>query len=226
MEDERTTRKNGQDPTQSCCDIRFIDGKKSKSQGVDIMLIGYARVSTKDQNADLQVNALKAAGCEKTYIEKASGGDRGRPILLEAVEYMRSGVDVLVVWKLDRLARSLSHLSEIINQLAEKNIGFRSLTENMDTTTAGGKMIFHLFGAMAEFERDIIRERTMAGLQAARDRGKFGGRKHLLNNKDIAVAKTLLMDSSISADEVASRMKISSATLYRYFPGGRSKLIS
>jgi len=188
------------------------------------MLIGYARVSTKDQNADLQVNALKAAGCEKVYIEKASGGDRSRPILLEAVGYMRSGVDVLVVWKLDRLARSIRHLLELTEQLQAENIGFRSLTENIDTTTPGGKLIFHIFASLAEFERELIRERVMAGLQAARERGKLGGRKHKLTAKDVAVAKTLLLDSSISADEVASRMKICPATLYRYFPGGRGAL--
>ena len=170
------------------------------------MLIGYARVSTKDQNLDLQINALKAAGCEKVYVEKASGNNRGRPILEEAVGYMRSGTDVFVVWKLYRLARSLSHTLELVNHFNEKNIGFRSLTEDMNTTTPYGKLIFHIFASLGECERELIRERTMAGLQAARDRGKFGGRKHLLNTKDIAVAKTLLLDSSISADEVASRM--------------------
>ncbi len=190
------------------------------------MLIGYARVSTQDQNPDLQTNALKAAGCEKIYIEKASGGDRSRPILHEAVGYMRAGEDRFVVWKLDRLARSLQYLLELMSMFEKKNIGFCSLTESIDTSTPGGQLIFHIFGAMAQWERSVIRERTMEGLQAAKDRGKFGGRKHVLNTKDIAVAKTLLLDSSISADEVARRMKISSATLYRYFPGGRSKLIS
>ena len=139
------------------------------------MLVGYARVSTQDQNPDLQLDALKAAGCEKVFTEKASGGQRDRPELAAALSYMRPG-DSLVVWKLDRLARSMPQLIDTVSTLEDQGIGFRSLTEAIDTTTAGGKLVFHIFGALAEFERSVIRERTRAGLKAARDRGRKGGR--------------------------------------------------
>lgn len=181
------------------------------------MLIGYARVSTQDQNLDLQIDALKAAGCEKIFIEKASGAQRDRPELQAAIEYARNG-DTLVVWKLDRLARSIKQLIETIEGLGGRSIGFRSLTEAIDTTTAGGRLIFHIFGALAEFERAIIKERTRAGLDAAKARGKVGGRPPKLSGEDIKVAKALLADEGITASEVAKRLKISVATLYRYLP--------
>jgi DNA invertase Pin-like site-specific DNA recombinase len=139
------------------------------------MLIGYARVSTQDQNPQLQLDALKAAGCGRVFVERASGAQRDRPELRAALGYMRSG-DTLVVWKLDRLARSLKQLIETIEALDADKIGFRSLTEAIDTTTAGGRLVFQIFGALAEFERQVIRERTMAGLDAARARGRKGGR--------------------------------------------------
>jgi DNA invertase Pin-like site-specific DNA recombinase len=139
------------------------------------MRIGYARVSTAEQNPDLQEDALQKAGCEKIFRDVASGAVDSRRGLAEAIEYARAG-DTLVVWKLDRLGRSLKHLIETVNGLAARNIGFQSLRESMDTTTSGGKLIFHVFGALAEFERELIRERTHAGLRAARARGRNGGR--------------------------------------------------
>lgn len=184
------------------------------------MLVGYARVSTQDQNPALQLDALTAAGCEKVFTEKASGAQRDRPELAAALSYMRAG-DSLVVWKLDRLARSLPQLIETVATLEDQGIGFRSLTEAIDTTTAGGKLIFHIFGALAEFERSVIRERTRAGLKAARDRGRKGGRPPALSAADLAAAKALLRDPAITVDEVANRLKVSPATLYRHLPGGR-----
>ena len=137
------------------------------------MLIGYARVSTQDQSPALQLDALKAAGCERIFVEKASGAQRDRPELKSALDFARGDTgDVLVVWKLDRLARSLSQLIDTVDLLEKRGIGFRSLTEAIDTTSAGGRLVFHMFGAMAEFERSIIRERTRAGLDAARARGR------------------------------------------------------
>lgn len=184
------------------------------------MLVGYARVSTQDQKPALQLDALKVAGCEKVFTEKASGAQRDRPELAAALSYMRPG-DSLVVWKLDRLARSLPQLIETVAQLESKGIGLRSLTEAIDTTTAGGKLIFHIFGALAEFERSVIRERTRAGLKAARDRGRKGGRPPALSAADLAAAKALLRDPAITVEEVATRLKVSPATLYRHLPGGR-----
>ncbi len=187
------------------------------------MFIGYARVSTQDQTPQLQLDALKVAGCERSFVEKASGAQRDRPELQAALGYMRSG-DTLVVWKLDRLARSLKQLIETVESLENKKMGFRSLTENIDTTTPGGRLTFHLFAALAEFERSIIKERTMAGLAAARSRGRRGGRPPSLNAKDLAAAKALLSDPGITVEEVAKRLKVSPATLYRHLPGGRGAL--
>ncbi len=187
------------------------------------MFIGYARVSTQDQTPQLQLDALKVAGCERNFVEKASGAQRDRPELQAALGYMRSG-DTLVVWKLDRLARSLKQLIETVESLENKKMGFRSLTENIDTTTPGGRLTFHLFAALAEFERSIIKERTMAGLAAARSRGRRGGRPPSLNAKDLAAAKALLSDPGITVEEVAKRLKVSPATLYRHLPGGRGAL--
>ncbi len=187
------------------------------------MFIGYARVSTQDQTPQLQLDALKVAGCERSFVEKASGAQRDRPELQAALGYMRPG-DTLVVWKLDRLARSLKQLIETVESLENKKMGFRSLTENIDTTTPGGRLTFHLFAALAEFERSIIKERTMAGLAAARSRGRRGGRPPSLNAKDLAAAKALLSDPGITVEEVAKRLKVSPATLYRHLPGGRGAL--
>jgi len=187
------------------------------------MLVGYARVSTQDQNPDLQLDALKVAGCEKMFVEKASGAQRDRPELLAALDYLRAG-DSLVVWKLDRLARSLKQLIETVELLESRSIGLRSLTEAIDTTTAGGKLVFHVFGALAEFERSIIRERTKAGLEAARARGKKGGRPPALVAKDLAAAKAMLSDPEITMEEVAKRLRVAPSTLYRHLPGGRGAI--
>lgn len=186
------------------------------------MLIGYARVSTQDQNPALQLDALTAAGCERVFTEKASGAQRDRPELAAAISYMRAG-DSLVVWKLDRLARSLPQLIETVAHLEAQGIGFRSLTEAVDTTSAGGKLIFHIFGALAEFERSVIRERTHAGLKAARDRGRKGGRPPALSTADLAAAKALLSDPEITVAEVAKRLQVSPATLYRHLPAARAQ---
>ncbi len=187
------------------------------------MLIGYARVSTLDQNPALQIDALKSTGCERIFTEKASGVQRDRPALKAALEYLRSG-DTLVVWKLDRLARSMRQLIETVEDLQARGIELRSLTESIDTATPGGRLVFHLFGALAEFERAVIRERTTAGLQAARERGKKGGRPKTLGPKDLAAAKAMLADPEIRVEDVATHLKVSPATLYRHVPGGRSGL--
>jgi DNA invertase Pin-like site-specific DNA recombinase len=188
------------------------------------MLVGYARVSTQDQTPALQLDALKAADCERIFKEKASGAQRDRPELAAALDYMRDG-DTLVVWKLDRLARSMKQLVETIEHMEDRKIGFRSLTEAIDTTTAGGKLVFHIFAALAEFERSIIKERTTAGLAAARARGRRGGRPRSLTEKDLAAAKAMLSDPEITVDEVARRLGVGPATLYRHLPGGRGGIM-
>ncbi len=189
------------------------------------MLIGYARVSTLEQSPALQLDALEAAGCKKIFVEKASGAQRDRPELKAALDHAREDVgDVLVVWKLDRLARSLGQLIDTVDQLEKRGVGFRSLTEAIDTTSAGGRLVFHVFGAMAEFERSIIRERTRAGLDAAKARGRTGGRPPALSAKDISTAKALLADPEITVEQVAERLKVAPSTLYRHLPGGRGGL--
>jgi len=179
------------------------------------MNIGYARVSTQDQNLDLQNDALKAAGCENIYTDKMSGAKTNRPGLEEILGFIRKG-DTLVVWKLDRLGRSLKHLIQVLNQLDERGVYFKSIQESLDTSTPGGKLIFHVFGALAEFERDIIRERTMAGLAAARARGRKGGRPRKLSKKQVEMAKKLMNDPTISIGEICRTMGVSKATLYRF----------
>jgi len=197
----------------------------SYKKKIEKMLIGYARVSTQEQNLELQINALQAAGCKKIFTEKASGAQRDRPELKAALEYMRANEDdTLVVWKLDRLARSLRQLIDTIEELEKKGIGFKSLTENIDTTTSGGRLVFHIFGALAEFERILIKERTMAGLKAAKAMGKKGGRPQALEAEDLRDAKALLRNKKITVKEVAKRLNVDPSTLYRYLPGGRSSV--
>jgi DNA invertase Pin-like site-specific DNA recombinase len=180
------------------------------------MLIGYARVSTADQTLALQQDALKSAGCDSVYTDTASGSSAERTGLEQALSHLRKG-DTLVVWRLDRLGRSLRHLIDTITALDARGIGFRSITEAIDTTTSGGKLVFHIFGALAEFERDIIRERTQAGLQAARARGRRGGRpKRQPSSRKIAMAKALYADKTNSVQEICKTLEISRATLYRY----------
>ncbi|MBW8310051.1 MAG: recombinase family protein [Candidatus Paracaedibacteraceae bacterium] len=185
------------------------------------MLIGYARVSTQEQNLDLQMHALQEAGCHKIFTEKASGAQRERPELTSALHYMRKG-DTLVVWKLDRLARSLKQLIETVEKLESQEIGFQSLTEAINTTTSGGRLIFHIFASLAEFERSIIKERTLAGLSAAKRLGRVGGRPPSLKAEDLIAAKALLKDDNITVEEVAKRLSVAPSTLYRHLPGGRS----
>ena len=185
------------------------------------MLVGYARVSTQDQKPELQLDALKQAGCEKVFQEKASGAKRDRPELNAAIDFIRQG-DTIVVWKLDRLARSLKQLIETVEDLEGRGIGLKSLTENIDTGTSGGRLIFHIFGALAEFERSIIRERTIAGLVAAKARGRVGGRPKALTDDDVAAARAMLKEPDITAKDVAGRLNVSVATLYRYLPAARA----
>src|SRR6266436_7806337 len=182
------------------------------------MLIGYARVSTQEQTLNLQTDALEKIGCSKIFSDTISGAKAERTGLHEALEYVRAG-DTLVVWRLDRLGRSLKHLIETVTNLNNRKIGFKSITENIDTTTSGGKLIFHIFGALAEFERDIIRERTNAGLQAARARGRLGGRpkaKTLNTTKKVGMAQSLYDNKNNTIDEICKTLSISRATLYRY----------
>ena len=178
-------------------------------------LIGYARVSTQDQNTGMQIDALQAAGCEKVFTDKASGASADRPELESALSYLREG-DVLAVWRLDRLGRSLKHLVEVVADLETKGIGFRSLNESIDTTTAQGKLILHIFAALAEFERDLIRERTKSGLAAARARGRKGGRKPSLSPKKIQVARQMYAQGDSTVAEIAKVLGVSRATIYRH----------
>jgi len=179
------------------------------------MLVGYARVSTAEQTLALQEDALRAAGCEKIFTDTISGARVERPGLTEILAYLRPG-DVLAVWRLDRLGRSLPALIATLHGLEGRGIGFRSLTEQLDTTTSGGKLIFHVFGALAEFERDLIRERTRAGLAAARARGRQGGRpKKLGTPTKVAMAQALYDDKRHSVAEICQTLGISRATFYR-----------
>lgn len=178
--------------------------------------VGYARVSTDDQDLSLQLDALQSAGCTKIFRDTASGAKADRPGLTQALDYVRPG-DTLVVWRLDRLGRSLTQLIALMAQLQERGAGFRSLTEQIDTTTSGGKLIFHIFGALAEFERNLIRERTMAGLQAARARGRQGGRPKLLDtDRKVQMARQLHRDPMNSIEDICKTLGVSRATLYRY----------
>jgi DNA invertase Pin-like site-specific DNA recombinase len=183
------------------------------------MLIGYARVSTLDQTLVLQQDALTAAGCEHIYTDTVSGSVTNRPGLTQALSHLRAG-DTLVVWRLDRLGRSLSHLIETVRELHGQGIGFRSLQEQIDTTTSGGKLVFHVFGALAEFERDLIRERTHAGLAAARARGRMFGRPKALSPRKVAQLQTLAKDERTTVGEICHTLGISRATYYRYIASG------
>lgn len=179
------------------------------------MLIGYARISTNEQNLNLQTDALTKAGCEKIFTDTASGAKSDRTGLTEAINFMRKG-DTLCVWKLDRLGRSLKHLIETVLALQALGKGFCSLQENIDTTTSGGKLFFHIFGALAEFERDIIRERTRAGLASARSRGRLGGRPSIMNSKKLKMATSLYTDGKTQVGEICETLGISRATFYRH----------
>jgi DNA invertase Pin-like site-specific DNA recombinase len=179
------------------------------------MKIGYARVSTDDQNLDLQRDALQQAGCSVIYEETASGKNAARPELEQCRKALRPG-DTLVVWRLDRLGRSLHDLVQIVSELEQKGIGFESITERIETENAAGKLVFHVFAALAEFERNLIRERTRAGLAAARARGRKGGRKPKLDNQQVREIRALLRDPEIKVSEVAQRYGVSRTTIYKY----------
>jgi DNA invertase Pin-like site-specific DNA recombinase len=178
-------------------------------------LLGYARVSTTDQQPQLQVDALTAAGCYRVFTETASGARSDRPVLEQLLDQLRPG-DTLVVWKLDRLGRSLRHLVETVTRLAERGIGFHSLQEAIDTTTPGGKLVFHVFAALAEFERDLIRERTSAGLAAARARGRHGGRPSALTGHKLQVAQEMYRSGSTRVAAIATTLGVSRASIYRH----------
>lgn len=179
------------------------------------MLIAYTRVSTDDQSTNLQREALERAGCERFFEDTASGAKSDRPGLKAALEFARPG-DVLVVWKLDRLGRSLPDLIACVETMKAREIGFRSLQESFDTTTANGILFFHVFGAIAQFERELIRERTNAGLKSARARGKIGGRPRALDDKRRALAQTMYNDADNDVKDICATLGISKATLYRY----------
>lgn len=179
------------------------------------MLVGYARVSTGEQNLDLQLDALKKVGCDKILTDEMSGAKAERPGLSEVFKFIRTG-DTLVVWRLDRLGRSITDLIARIEELRQREIGFKSLHESIDTTSPAGKLQFHIFSALAEFERDLIRERTMAGLRAARARGRVGGRKPTMTPEKVKVAASLMKDKSNTVNDICKTLSISSATLYRY----------
>ncbi|SFS20086.1 Site-specific DNA recombinase [Yoonia litorea] len=184
------------------------------------MKVGYARVSTDVQTNDAQIEALTAAGCGRIFTETASGAKRDRPVLAEALAYLRpSAGDTLVVYKLDRVARSLPHLIEIMEKLKASDIAFESLTEAIDTNTSGGRLLFHVVAAIAEFERDLIRERTSAGLKAARAKGRIGGRPRRMTNEKIAAVRGLLADG-VAAKDAATAVGVSVPTLYRWLPSG------
>ena len=174
--------------------------------------VGYARVSTIDQDPALQLDALAAAGCVKVFEDRASGARADRAGLRSALEYVRDG-DVLIVWKLDRLGRSLPHLIETVTSLAMRGVGFRSITEAIDTTTPGGRLVFHLFGALGQFERDLIQERTRAGLAAAAARGRKGGRKPVVTGEKLRRARTIIA-KGLTVREAATRLKVGKTALY------------
>lgn len=187
------------------------------------MIVGYARVSSQDQNLDLQRDALKAAGCERIFEEHVSGAKAQRPQFASAMDFLRPG-DTLVVWKLDRLARSMRQLIDTVALLDSRSVGLRSLTESIDTGTANGRFFFHVFGALAEFERSILRERTLAGLEAARQRGRTGGRPRAMSEAAVRKARALLRDETLTIAEVAETLKVSRSTLYKYVPAARSSV--
>lgn len=176
-------------------------------------LIGYARVSTQAQDLALQLDALEDVGCDRVFTEKVSGVKADRPELEAALAYLREG-DTLVVWKLDRLGRSVQHLVNTVVDLEQRGVGFRSLTQGIDTTTPAGRLVFNIFAALAEFERDLITERTMAGLAAARARGRTGGRKTVMTDAKLRVAREMQGDHTIAT--IAETIGVSRATLYRH----------
>lgn len=179
------------------------------------MKIGYARVSTSDQSLDQQIEALEAEGCQSIYTDTSSGVSKKRSGLDEALKALRAD-DILVVWKLDRLGRSLSHLVKTIDEISQRDVKFKSLHDPIDTTTPSGKMVFGIFASLAQFELELIRERTQAGLEAAKKRGRIGGRKPILNKSQIKTLKSLKEAGKHSVTEICDQLNISRKTLYNY----------
>ena len=195
----------------------MIAGRENGREARHVALIGYARVSTAEQNLGLQRDALAGAGCDTVFEDHASGAKAERPGLADALVHLRRG-DALVVWKLDRLGRSMAHLIDTVRRLETKGIGFRSLTEGVDTTTPGGTLVFHIFGALAQFERDLIRERTNAGLKAAEARGRKGGRKPVVTLDKLTRARAYLA-AGLTVREAAARVKVGKTALYEAISG-------
>jgi len=177
--------------------------------------LGYARISTAEQHLDLQRDALERAGCERIFSDTASGALDERPQLARVIAALRSG-DTLVVWRLDRLGRSLRHLIDTVTDLRDRGVGFRSLQESIDTSTSGGKLVFHVFGALAEFERELVRERTRAGLAAARARGRFGGRPRAMTPDKVRLARQLYDSREHTVETIAKTLGVSRASIYRH----------
>ncbi|MFS7253195.1 recombinase family protein [Rahnella rivi] len=188
------------------------------------MLLGYARISTDDQNLDLQRDALEAAGCERMFEDMASGAKADRIGLAALMTVLRAG-DTVVIWRLDRLGRSLKNLITLVERLEAAKVGLRSLQENIDTTSSGGRLVFHLFGALAEFERNLVRERTLAGLAAARARGRMGGRPKRLDPAKLALALRLHHEGKHTIKEICQMMGISKLTLYNYLTKADSDVV-
>ena len=191
--------------------------QSGRQGGQEVAAVGYARVSTADQDPTLQLDALAAGGCTKLFEDRASGACVDRPGLRAALDYAREG-DVLVTWKLDRLGRSLPHLIETVAALERRGIGFRSLTEAIDTTTPGGRLVFHLFAALGQFERDLIRERTRAGLAAAAARGRTGGRRPVVTEEKLQRARALVA-KGLGVRDAAVRLKVGKTALYQALAG-------
>jgi DNA invertase Pin-like site-specific DNA recombinase len=189
------------------------------------MLLGYARVSTDGQDHALQLDALGAAGCENCSWRPGSGSRSDRPDLAKLMEVAREG-DMVVCWRLDRIGRSLRHLIEMAERLQQRGIAFRSLTENIDTSTPSGRFLFNILGALSQMEREIIVERTRAGLVAAAVRGRRGGRPAALDASKIRAAKAMLASGNMSAIEVAQQLGCAASTLYRHLPGGRTAVVA
>ena len=186
------------------------------------MDIGYARISTNKQDHALQLDCLKRAGCKKIFEDTISGGTDCRPQLNDALAFVRAN-DNLVVWRLDRLGRSLAHLISTVKALEARGVGFKSLTEAIDTTSAGGRLVFHIFGALSEFELSIIRQRTMAGLEAARARGRIGGRPAKMNEERVRQARKLLEDPQNNVTQVSALLGVSRGSLYRHLTEEKNK---
>lgn len=184
------------------------------------MQIGYARVSTDQQDHALQIDALRGVGCERLFVETASGTRADRPELIKALETARAG-DTLVIWRLDRLARSLRHLIDLSDDLGRRGVGLRSLTESIDTSSPSGRFLFNVLASLGQMEVELLRERTRAGLRAAAARGRKGGRPPALDDAKIRAARAMLASGTMSAFEVARQIGCATSTLYRHLPGGR-----